>query len=474
MATNILGNSKYKGSSSQLPSADAPLPPGANLFSDFVGGRHVIKHVSGNVLRSVKLSDILSFSRSSVATRVDENGLIAYLQSNEPAIDYHPLTGECRGLRIERSTWNRLAWSEDFGNSATWTATGVTLTPAASTSPDGNLTATKIIESTDAIAGVRKLAATATIAGTKSSPYAFSVFAKANTAGVLQLSAVGAFPEPTFVNFDLRNGKLGKASAGSTTRGLLQASIEPFRNGWYRCSIVIIPYVSLIPEFTMSLVNDDTSAGAMPSYLPGTPKSVFIWGAQAELSDGSSSYIPTSGAEVQRGNDICTTPTSASFVTAAAGTVMLSVEFPHSIAAMTETYGSLSCAAVLDNSVAGPHIRFAYRNANVDGNYGGVLGVVPDATGTSQNLEVPSMAPVPNSEQSCIFSFDSTALEAKLFDGYNWYKRSLTATPPALNRLCVGRGYLDSSNYLKGYVKKIIYWPNALSDREMESILSYQ
>ncbi|EQB9537217.1 phage head spike fiber domain-containing protein [Klebsiella pneumoniae] len=473
MATIVKSNMKIKGNI-KLPPVNAPLPEGANLFSDFAGSRHVIKHASGNVIRSTKLTDILSFSRASTATRVAESGLLEYLQANEPAIDYHPMSGECLGLRIERGTSNRLAWSQDFTKTATWSASGVVLTPASAVSPDGNLTATKMIEATDTAASVRKLAATTTVDGTKSNPFAFSVFAKANTADVLQLSAVGAFPDPTFVNFDLKNGRLGKASTGSTTRGLLQASIEPFRNGWYRCSIVIIPYSAMNPEFTLALVDNDTSAGPMPSYLPATPKSVFIWGAQAEFSDGTSSYIPTNGAEAQRSNDICTTPTVASFVTAAAGTVLVSVAFPHSIMALTETYGSLSCAAVIDNSVVGPHVRFAYRNANVDGNYGAVLGVVPGATGTAQNLEIPSMAPVPDSEQSCIFSFDATALTSRLFDGYNWYERSFTAAPPALNRLCIGRGYLNSSNYLKGYIKKIIYWPTALSESEMEEILSYQ
>lgn len=473
MATIVKSNMKIKGNI-KLPPVNAPLPEGANLFSDFAGSRHVIKHASGNVIRSTKLTDILSFSRASTATRVAESGLLEYLQANEPAIDYHPMSGECLGLRIERGTSNRLAWSQDFTKTATWSASGVVLTPASAVSPDGNLTATKMIEATDTAASVRKLAATTTVDGTKGNPFAFSVFAKANTAEVLQLSAVGAFPDPTFVNFDLKNGRLGKTSTGSTTRGLLQASIEPFRNGWYRCSIVIIPYSAMNPEFTLALVDNDTSAGPMPSYLPARPKSVFIWGAQAEFSDGTSSYIPTNGAEAQRSNDICTTPTVASFVTAAAGTVLVSVAFPHSIMALTETYGSLSCAAVIDNSVVGPHVRFAYRNANVDGNYGAVLGVVPDATGTAQNLEIPSMAPVPDSEQSCIFSFDATALTSRLFDGYNWYERSFTAAPPALNRLCIGRGYLDSSNYLKGYIKKIIYWPTALSESEMEEILSYQ
>lgn len=472
MSLIIRSNTKIKGNV-KLPSVNAPLPEGANLFSDFAGSRHIIKHASGNVIRSSKLTDILSFSRVSTATRVAESGLLEYLQANEPAIDYHPLSGECLGLRIERSTWNRLAWSQDFTKTATWAAAGVELTPGAAQAPDGNMTATKLIEATDSQAIARKLVATTTTEATKDNPFAFSIFAKAYTASVLQLSAVGAFPEPTFVNFDLKNGRLGKTSTGSTTRGLLQASIEPFRNGWYRCSIVIIPHTATNPEFTLALTESDSSAEAMPQYLPATPKSVFIWGAQAEFSDGTSSYIPTSGAEVQRASDICTTPTVASFVTAEAGTVLVSVAFPHSIMSLTETYGSLSCATVIDNAAVGPHVRFAYRNANVDGNYGAVLGVVPDATGTAQNLEIPSMAPVPDSEQSCIFSFDSTALTSRLFDGYNWYERSLTGVPPALNRLCIGRGYLDSSNYLKGYIKKIIYWPTALSDEEMEEALSW-
>ncbi|STV26516.1 Uncharacterised protein [Klebsiella pneumoniae subsp. ozaenae] len=371
-----------------------------------------------------------------------------------PLLIITPLSGECLGLRVERSTWNRLAWSQDFTKTATWAASGVVLTPAAAVAPDGNLTATKMIEATDTAAAVRKLAATTTAEGTKSNPFAFSIFAKANTANVLQLSAVGAFPEPTFVNFDLKNGRLGKTSTGSTSRGLLQASIEPFRNGWYRCSIVIIPYSATNPEFTLALTESDSSAEAMPSYLPATPKSVFIWGAQAEFSDGTSSYIPTNGAELQRASDTCTTPTVATFVKADAGTVLVSVAFPHSVMALTETYGSLSCAAVIDNSVVGPHVRFAYRNANVDGNYGAVLGVVPDATGKAQNLEIPSMAPVPDSEQSCIFSFDATELKTKLFDGYNWYERSLTAAPPALNRLCIGRGVPGFQQLSEGVYQK--------------------
>lgn len=472
MATNIQGNMKYKGRLSLLPSANAPLPEGANLFADFAGGRYVILHANGKVIRSSQLTDVLSFTRTTTATRIAENGLIEYIQSNEPAIDYHPITGECLGLRVEYASTNRLEWSQDFTKIASWAASGVALTPGAILAPDGNKTATKLIEAADSQPAVRQLVATTTADAVKGSPYTFSIFAKANTAGVLQIAATGALQATAYANFDLINGKVGKTSPGSSTTGLLQVTIEPFGDGWYRCAITITPYTAEQPKFTLVLTESDTSAGPLPSYLPATPKSVFIWGAQSERADGASSYIPTNGAEAKRESDICTTSTMTTFVTAGAGTVQISVVHPHSLKNLTEKYGALACAAMLDNNVVGPHIRFAYRPPNAGGNEGAVLGVVPDYSGTAQNLEIPSMAAVRDSEQACIFSFDSAALKIRLFDGYNWYERGVAAMPPELNRLCIGRAYLDSANFLKGYIKKIVYWPSALNEAAMEEMLS--
>ncbi|WP_423251107.1 phage head spike fiber domain-containing protein, partial [Klebsiella michiganensis] len=70
----------------------------------------------------------------------------------------------------------------------------------------------------------------------------------------------------------------------------------------------------------MALVNDDSSATAVPSYLPSTPKSLWVWGAQAERRDGYSSYIPTAGTEVMRASEVCTTPSTTAFITSAAAT----------------------------------------------------------------------------------------------------------------------------------------------------------
>ncbi|WP_447868821.1 phage head spike fiber domain-containing protein [Rahnella aceris] len=477
MTTIVQSNMKLKGNV-KLPSANAPLPDGANLFADFSTGRYVIKHASGNVIRSASLTDVLSFTRATIATRVGETGLIEYLQSGEPAIDYDPVTLECLGLRTELSSINRIAWSQDFTKTASWTPAGVSLTVNDAISPDGNATATKLAETADSTAAVRTLLAITTSNAVAASPYTFSIFAKANTAGVIQLAAQGAIAATAFANFDLRNGKIGKVSPGSATVGMFQVTMEPYRNGWYRIAITITPNASASPQFTVALVNDDSSAAALPSYLPGTPKSVWIWGAQPERRDGYSSYIPTAGAEVTRDSDVCTTPSTTAFITAAAGTILASVVNPHSLQTLSGLYNSLACVAVLDNNATGPHIRFAYRppapGTAMGTPQGAALGVVPDSSGTAQNLEIPSMTAVRDSEQSCIFAFDSTALTTKLFDGYNWYSRLVTAAPPALSRLCIGRSYMGGTNYFNGHIRKIIYWPTALSDDEMEKILSYQ
>lgn len=466
MATILKSNGAYKGTQRALPSANAPLPPGASLFADFSDSRFVMQYATGQVVRSASLKDVLSFTRASTATRVGVSGLIEYLSIDEPAIDFHPITHKCLGIRTESVSNNRLAYSQSFTQAASWTATGVVLTGNDSTSPDGNVTATKLIEASDSAPAARTLEAITTLSATIKQPYTFSIWAKANTGKVLQIAAQGAVATTQFANFDLGNGKIGKSSPQ-----VLQATMEQFANGWYRCAITITPNSATSPRFTLALINNDSSATAIPQYVPTSPGSMWVWGAQAERRDGASSYIPTSGAEAQRAADICTTPTTADFVVASGGTVLMTCVQPHSIQSISGAYNALACAAVLDNSAAGAHLRLAYRQ--ITNNNGQAQWATSDAAGVSQSLEIYSMSLVRDSEQSAIFSFDTPSLNLKLFDGFNWYSRSVTSLPPTLNRLAIGRSYIGPENWFNGHIKKIVYWPTALSAEEMERAISY-
>ncbi|PTA74970.1 hypothetical protein C9411_20995 [Serratia sp. Nf2] len=467
MATILQSNSRYNGDVSHLPSINAPLPAGAALYADFANSMFVIQLASGQVARSSDLTSILSFNRSSAATRIGKTGLIEYLTANQPAIDYHPMTGVCLGLRAEYAATNRLAYSQNFSNAAGWTPTGIALTADDVIAPDGNLTATKIIEASDSTVSPRTLLANTTMVAAKDQPYTFSVWAKANTGKVLQIAAQGAVASTQYTNFDLANGKIGK-----TTSQILQVSMEQYPNGWYRCAITITPTGAVSPQFTLALVNSDSGAGALPSYQPSTVGSVWIWGAQAERRDGASSYIPTSGAEAQRADDICTTSGTADFISSSNGTVLLTCVTSHSLQSISGQYNALSCALVIDNAVEGAHLRLAYRlTTNNSGQ--AQFASVPDASGVSQSLEIPSMAPVRDSEQSAIFSYESAQLRLRLFDGFNWFGRTITGMPPTLSRLCFGRSYLGPNNWFNGHIKKVVYWPQTLSEKDMEKSIGY-
>lgn len=91
---------------------------GAALLADFAGSRFVMKYLTGQVKRAASLSDVLSFSRASTGTRVGSTGLIEYLLTDQPAIGNHPTTYECLGVLAESSSNNRLAYSQDFTQTA--------------------------------------------------------------------------------------------------------------------------------------------------------------------------------------------------------------------------------------------------------------------------------------------------------------------------------------------------------------------
>ena len=77
-------------------------------------------------------------TRASVATRVNENGLIEEVASNVPRLDYSD--GGCPSLLLEPTATNLVTYSEDFSD-ASWAKGNVTLTSNSAISPDGTLNA---------------------------------------------------------------------------------------------------------------------------------------------------------------------------------------------------------------------------------------------------------------------------------------------------------------------------------------------
>ena len=86
---------------------------------------------------SQKLDPRITFSRGSVGTFVNKNGLISIASTNQPRFDYDPISGECRGLLIEESRVNYF-WGTQTGS------VGTTVSDGTATGADG-VTAKKIV-----------------------------------------------------------------------------------------------------------------------------------------------------------------------------------------------------------------------------------------------------------------------------------------------------------------------------------------
>jgi len=95
------------------------------------------------------LNDLINqgftFSRSSVASYVNNSGIVQIAGTNQPRFTYNPQTNEFAGLLIEPSGTNLLNWSESFANTGgsnnNWLDSGLTRISSNNISPSGSTNA---------------------------------------------------------------------------------------------------------------------------------------------------------------------------------------------------------------------------------------------------------------------------------------------------------------------------------------------
>jgi hypothetical protein len=216
-------------------------------------------------------ASLVTFTRASSGTYTDSAGVLQTAATDVPRFDHDPTTGESLGLLVEEQRTNLLLRSEEF--STTWVRFNVNASSNAILAPDGTLTADKLTENNaDNFHRIRQ-GITSGVTGV------FSVFLKAAERTRVNL---GTSDTNLIAGFDL--------SAGSVVSGT--GSIEPFGDGWYRCSISATfttsgPFLLLRNSSSEFYTGDGTSG-------------IYLWGAQLEPDSFPTSYIPTTTAAVTR------------------------------------------------------------------------------------------------------------------------------------------------------------------------------
>ena len=240
-----------------------------------------------------------TLTRASSGTYVDSSGYIASASTDVARLT-HDSSGSRLGLLVEESRINRCLQSEDLSTS--WLLTNATVTANDTTAPDNTTTADKLTEGNiGAISRDRSIRA-ASLVWANSTTYTLSIYAKADTATVIQFWVGDAtFGTDFWQNYDLANGVLGSSGGASGS----SAGMENVGNGWYRCWLTGTTIASNGRTWYISLTDNSTTATRNTSYVRSSnARSLWLWGGQIEVGSHRTSYIPTTTANVTRSADL--------------------------------------------------------------------------------------------------------------------------------------------------------------------------
>ena len=231
-----------------------------------------------SVLPSDGVGDF-DFTRGSVATRINAQGLIENVASGQSRLDYPLIDGVQKGCPhhiLEPARTNVVQYSESFSNSY-WVKATVSLSSNQIISPNGALDADKIIESSTN--GLQQIYSDV-ITTTPSSDYVYSIFIKKGERSWVKVMTANN----SGANFNVEDGVVGIVDSGIT------ANIENYGNGWFKCSVSFNTSVSADRVY----VRISTSNG-VTSYQGDGSSGLYIFGAMLEQGSFPTSYIPNNG-----------------------------------------------------------------------------------------------------------------------------------------------------------------------------------
>jgi len=407
------------------------------------------------------LDSRFTFTRSSTtSTYINSSGYVATAGTNVARFDYDPTTLTARGLLIEGTATNLAKYSDTLnqvsGVSLWYGSNFNTPTIASGVSDPANGANTwKAVAASGAGYHCWRQTTTFTAAS-----YTFSIWAKAAEYDRIVISDLGSGRGAcTFVLSG--NGTQTPITGGG---GTPTATITAYPNGWYRCSITM----------TMTAANYGIAIGGYPSsgatvnefgasYTADGTSGVYLWGYQAELGSGASSYIPTGASTVQRAADTCiaaSTGFSSWFTGGTSGTFY--ADWYGGVRGITSTVRTV----LSTSDVTARHLHLQQTAA---------AGNLKVADFGAANVVTTSNSITSGARTKGAFSFSGGTVNLTLNGGTVATSSSLAfSTAPTWLVLggtsTDGSTITDATVLLNGSIRVIKYWPSVLPTATLQSL----
>lgn len=390
----------------------------------------------------------VTFSRASAATRTDEFGYLDSISDDVIRNDYTTETGSYDGWFIEESRTNNYTYSEDFSNAA-YTKSKITISPNSIISPDNELTADLLVESSDTGPSAHYMTQALSVDSGKK--YIWSVFAKPGTEEKRYLCLHGrpsAFGSVKAATFDLENGTYSFNSTDSTP-------IITYNNGFYRCSISLTATANYSGTDVVwfRLASEASKNTSSPSYQGDGVSGIYLWGAQFGEGSFLTSYNPTTTSAVTRAADNCSISGTnfTDFYNQSEGTLVFHVssdngDTPKLISINDGTINNRIAVSILsDNSIQCDIVNGGVTESSMNG-------------GDVQ-------------EDSYIIGLSYKENDCSIFlNGSNIDSDNSVAIPGSLTQMIIGGNGTDG--YINGHIKQITYFPRKFDDSKLQLLTS--
>jgi hypothetical protein len=377
----------------------------------------------------------ITFTRDSVGTYTDENGLVKYASNNVPRFDHDSTTGESLGLLIEESRTNIAPYGNDMSQ---YSSSNMTKTANDAVAPDGTTTATKLQHGgggNNWYLDYSPGSPNASGAGT----YTYSVWVKA--------------PD------DQPDDYYGCRIAILTTTGNNTEAVFSLAKTWRRISITKTygsetGTIRIHPLIFRNTPGNTDGGKVTPSY-------VWVWGSQWEQGSFATSYIPTSGSTVTRAADLAkiTGTNFTDFYNQTEGTF-----FIDSAVARGSAYQGYVGSTTNSAADGGPSYNFNSLMSDADNS--DILLNIWDGTSGAQAL-ISIAHPTGNMKAAGAFKDNDFAIS---MNGSAVSTDTSGTIDTNQDQLWIGRRPYSNAGWLNNSIKRVSYYNKRLPNAQLQGL----